>query len=81
MLWLKALLFTQEYVPSELLADVNLGCDSHRTIHNYRVYVATFLGFGSNAAHGRYLDMVLANKTLPVDEYVNVINVIKNQYY
>ncbi|KAK3723848.1 hypothetical protein QZH41_019512, partial [Actinostola sp. cb2023] len=52
------------YVPHDLLADVNLGCDSHETIHNYRVYVATFLSFGSNAARQRYVGHVLKNKTL-----------------
>ncbi|XP_020893372.1 ectonucleoside triphosphate diphosphohydrolase 4 isoform X2 [Exaiptasia diaphana] len=56
------------FVPKDLLSDVNLGCDSHETIHNYRVYVATFLGFGSNAAHHRYIEYVLKNKTLTYDK-------------
>jgi ectonucleoside triphosphate diphosphohydrolase 4 len=55
-------------VPSDLLAEVNLGCDSHETIHNYRVYVATFLGFGGNAARDRYVDYVLNNRTMDYDK-------------
>ncbi|CAL8295445.1 ectonucleoside triphosphate diphosphohydrolase 4 isoform X1 [Gadus morhua] len=44
----------QEEVAKNLLAEFNLGCDAHRTEHVYRVYVSTFLGFGGNAARGRY---------------------------
>jgi len=56
------------WVPSELSAQVNLGCDSHQTIHNYNLYVATFLGFGGNAARERYTDLVISqNKTLDID--------------
>ncbi|NXB67309.1 ENTP4 diphosphohydrolase, partial [Struthidea cinerea] len=46
----------QEEVAKSLLAEVNLGCDAHQTEHVYRVYVATFLGFGGNAARQRYED-------------------------
>ncbi|XP_073239476.1 ectonucleoside triphosphate diphosphohydrolase 4-like isoform X1 [Porites lutea] len=56
------------WVPSELSAQVNLGCDSHQTIHNYHLYVATFLGFGSNAARDRYTELVLSqNESLSFD--------------
>lgn len=56
------------WVPSELRAQVNLGCDSHQTTHNYYLYVATFLGFGGNAARDRYTELVVTkNLTLPVD--------------
>lgn len=56
------------WVPSDLSAQVNLGCDSHQTIHNYNLYVATFLGFGGNAARDRYTDFVITqNNTLDID--------------
>ncbi|XP_068746463.1 ectonucleoside triphosphate diphosphohydrolase 4-like [Montipora capricornis] len=56
------------WVPSELSAQVNLGCDSHQTIHNYNLYVATFLGFGGNAARDRYTEFVIThNNTLKFD--------------
>ncbi|XP_072258997.1 ectonucleoside triphosphate diphosphohydrolase 4 [Pyxicephalus adspersus] len=43
-----------EEMAKNLLAEFNLGCDAHETQHVYRVYVATFLGFGGNAARQRY---------------------------
>lgn len=51
----------QEEVAKNLLAEFNLGCDVHQTEHVYRVYVATFLGFGGNAARQRYEDKIFAN--------------------
>ncbi|XP_048368889.1 ectonucleoside triphosphate diphosphohydrolase 4 isoform X2 [Sphaerodactylus townsendi] len=51
----------QEEVAKNLLAEFNLGCDAHQTEHVYRVYVATFLGFGGNAARQRYTDGIFAN--------------------
>lgn len=51
----------QEEVAKNLLAEFNLGCDAHQTEHVYRVYVATFLGFGGNAARQRYTDSIFAN--------------------
>ncbi|ELK12819.1 Ectonucleoside triphosphate diphosphohydrolase 4 [Pteropus alecto] len=50
-----------EEVAKNLLAEFNLGCDVHQTEHVYRVYVATFLGFGGNAARQRYEDKIFAN--------------------
>ncbi|KAJ6653712.1 hypothetical protein lerEdw1_008783, partial [Lerista edwardsae] len=50
-----------EEVAKNLLAEFNLGCDAHQTEHIYRVYVATFLGFGGNAARQRYTDSILTN--------------------
>ena len=61
-------LIMKVWVPTELSAQVNLGCDSHQTIHNYNLYVATFLGFGGNAARDRYTELVITqNKTLDTD--------------
>nr|XP_060643400.1 ectonucleoside triphosphate diphosphohydrolase 4 isoform X1 [Anolis sagrei ordinatus]XP_060643401.1 ectonucleoside triphosphate diphosphohydrolase 4 isoform X1 [Anolis sagrei ordinatus] len=51
----------QEEVAKNLLAEFNLGCDAHQTEHVYRVYVATFLGFGGNAARQRYADSIFTN--------------------
>uniref|UniRef100_A0A7M4F725 nucleoside-triphosphate phosphatase n=1 Tax=Crocodylus porosus TaxID=8502 RepID=A0A7M4F725_CROPO len=51
----------QEEVAKNLLAEFNLGCDAHQTEHVYRVYVATFLGFGGNAARQRYEDSIFTN--------------------
>ncbi|CAL8342812.1 unnamed protein product [Lota lota] len=51
----------QEEVAKNLLAEFNLGCDAHRTEHVYRVYVSTFLGFGGNAARGRYEESLARN--------------------
>ncbi|XP_077571900.1 ectonucleoside triphosphate diphosphohydrolase 4 isoform X1 [Stigmatopora nigra] len=49
----------QEEVAKNLLAEFNLGCDAHRTDHVYRVYVATFLGYGGNAARQSYEDRLV----------------------
>uniref|UniRef100_H3B0E2 Ectonucleoside triphosphate diphosphohydrolase 4 n=1 Tax=Latimeria chalumnae TaxID=7897 RepID=H3B0E2_LATCH len=54
----------QEEVAKNLLAEFNLGCDAHHTEHVYRVYVATFLGFGGNAARQRYEDLIFVNMTM-----------------
>ncbi|XP_030057676.1 ectonucleoside triphosphate diphosphohydrolase 4 isoform X2 [Microcaecilia unicolor] len=50
-----------EEVAKNLLAEFNLGCDAHQTEHVYRVYVATFLGFGGNAARQRYEEHIFAS--------------------
>ncbi|CAN8205938.1 unnamed protein product [Coccothraustes coccothraustes] len=52
----------QEEVAKSLLAEVNLGCDAHQTEHVYRLYVATFLGFGGNAARRRYEESLLSSR-------------------
>ncbi|XP_041280782.1 ectonucleoside triphosphate diphosphohydrolase 4 isoform X3 [Onychostruthus taczanowskii] len=54
----------QEEVAKSLLAEVNLGCDAHQTEHVYRVYVATFLGFGGNAARRRYEESLFSSSLL-----------------
>ncbi|KFQ27148.1 Ectonucleoside triphosphate diphosphohydrolase 4, partial [Merops nubicus] len=54
----------QEEVAKNLLAEFNLGCDAHQTEHVYRVYVATFLGFGGNAARQRYEDSLFSSTVL-----------------
>ncbi|NXR81243.1 ENTP4 diphosphohydrolase, partial [Pycnonotus jocosus] len=54
----------QEEVAKNLLAEFNLGCDAHQTEHVYRVYVATFLGFGGNAARARYEQSLLSSSLL-----------------
>ncbi|XP_050839021.1 ectonucleoside triphosphate diphosphohydrolase 4 isoform X2 [Serinus canaria] len=51
-----------EEVAKSLLAEVNLGCDAHQTEHVYRLYVATFLGFGGNAARRRYEESLLSSR-------------------
>ena len=35
-------------------AELNLGCSERDASHVYRIYVATFLGFGGNVARTRY---------------------------
>ncbi len=37
-----------------LMQPVNLGCQDHDSEHQYRLYVATFLGYGANVAIQRY---------------------------
>ncbi|KFP32404.1 Ectonucleoside triphosphate diphosphohydrolase 4, partial [Colius striatus] len=54
----------QEEVAKNLLAEFNLGCDAHQTEHVYRVYVATFLGFGGNAARQRYEESLFSSTAL-----------------
>uniref|UniRef100_A0A8C3QXZ7 nucleoside-triphosphate phosphatase n=1 Tax=Cyanoderma ruficeps TaxID=181631 RepID=A0A8C3QXZ7_9PASS len=51
-----------EEVAKNLLAEFNLGCDAHQTEHVYRVYVATFLGFGGNAARSRYEQSLFSSR-------------------
>ncbi|KAM3830925.1 ectonucleoside triphosphate diphosphohydrolase 4 isoform 2-T3 [Vipera latastei] len=53
-----------EEVAKNLLAEFNLGCDVHQNEHVYRVYVATFLGFGGNAAQQRYADNIFTSTVL-----------------
>ncbi|KAL6111159.1 ectonucleoside triphosphate diphosphohydrolase 7-like isoform X1 [Pungitius pungitius] len=49
----------EEEAGKSVLAEFNLGCDVEHTQHVYRVYVATFLGFGGNMARQRYEDRLL----------------------
>ena len=49
----------QEESAKGLLAEFNLGCTDSNLDHNYRVYVATFLEYGGNAARKRYEKMLL----------------------
>lgn len=44
-----------------LFAEFSLGCTSTDIDHVYRLYVATFLGFGTNSARSRYEEYLLAN--------------------
>ncbi len=50
---------TQVSLPSDQSVDINLGCDSHNTIHRYKIYVSTFLGVGTITARKRYLEALL----------------------
>lgn len=43
-------------VPQALSATINLGCDTHETIHEYKVYVTTHLGYGTDLARKRYVE-------------------------
>jgi len=47
-----------QYVPQDYSATINLGCDTHETIHEYKVYVVTHLGYGTDAARRRYLERI-----------------------
>ena len=53
----------QEEVAKSLLAEFNLGCRGSDVDHKYRIYVATFLGFGGNEAWKRYEKSLLASAT------------------
>nr|XP_006812996.1 PREDICTED: ectonucleoside triphosphate diphosphohydrolase 4-like [Saccoglossus kowalevskii] len=50
-----------EELAKSLLAEFNLGCDTHETEHVYRVYVTTFLGYGANVARERYEKNIVNN--------------------
>ena len=52
------------------LAEFNLGCNDGDTEHTYRVYVATFLGYGGNVARQRYEEM-LVGLSLRAEEKAN----------
>ena len=52
----------QVEVPSESLVEVNLGCGlgtAHGTQHKHRVFVSTYLGYGTNEARARYYRQLL----------------------
>ncbi len=53
----------QEGIAKSLLAEFNLGCRGSDLDHKYRIYVATFLGFGGNSARKRYEKTLLTNAT------------------
>ncbi|CAJ1054089.1 ectonucleoside triphosphate diphosphohydrolase 7-like [Xyrichtys novacula] len=59
----------EEEAGKSVLAEFNLGCDVEHTQHVYRVYVATFLGFGGNMARQRYEDH-LVNNTLAKNRFL-----------
>ena len=51
----------QEDVAKNLLAEFNLGCRGSDVDHKYRIYVATFLGFGGNEARTRYEKLLITS--------------------
>lgn len=59
----------QEKLAAHLTTEVNLGCDSHMTIHKYKLYVSTFLGYGATTARIRYLEKLLRMKNSSVHRY------------
>ena len=61
-----------EKLPAHLTTTVNLGCDSHMTIHSYKLYVATFLGYGASTARSRYLDTILTKRNNSVHSHSRV---------
>ena len=60
--------FFQEDVAKSLLAEFNLGCRGSDADHRYRLYVATFLGFGGNSARTRYEKLLLSSVTKVVKQ-------------
>jgi len=65
----------QEESAKNLLTNFNIGCSDLDPDHNYRVYVATFLGFGANAARQKYeqslastMNYTRINETLSVSD-------------
>lgn len=57
------LLISQEDIAKSMLAEFNLGCSRQDLDHQYRVYVATFLGFGGNSIRKMYEEFLIANAT------------------
>ena len=54
----------QEEVAKSMLAEFNLGCSRSDLDHQYRVYVATFLGYGGNAVRQAYERHLVGNASL-----------------
>uniref|UniRef100_UPI003590127E ectonucleoside triphosphate diphosphohydrolase 4 isoform X1 n=1 Tax=Myxine glutinosa TaxID=7769 RepID=UPI003590127E len=54
----------QENVAKSLLSEFNLGCIEHQLQHDYRIYVATFLGSGANAVRERYEELLFNQSSL-----------------
>nr|KAG5714241.1 hypothetical protein BaRGS_018458 [Batillaria attramentaria] len=50
-------------IPSQMIAEFNLGCQEADVEHTYRVYVTTFLGYGANSAIDRYQAALARNAT------------------
>ena len=48
-------------IDHSLVSEFNLGSADNDHTHSYRVYVTTFLGFGSNEAIKRYEKMLVDN--------------------
>ena len=47
-------------VSRQQIAEFNLGCQEKDAEHSYRVYVATFLGYGGNVARTRYNELLVS---------------------
>jgi len=47
-------IYTKVEAPSANTVDINLGCGIHDNHHKHRVYVNTYLGYGTNEARRRY---------------------------
>jgi len=61
-----------QYVPLDYSATINLGCDIHETIHEYKVYVVTHLGYGTDAARRRYIEDIYNSKHVKLKNHEKV---------
>lgn len=49
----------QVEVPQESVVEIDLGCGVDESQHTHRVFVSTYLGYGSNEVQGRYYRRLL----------------------
>eukprot|EP00795_Rhopilema_esculentum_P011964 gene11964-2540_t len=61
-------------LPQDLSVDINLGCDSHNTIHRYKIYVTTFLGVGTVVARQKYLEILLKRNSHSLNKGSRIVD-------
>lgn len=59
-------------LPGDLGVRINLGCDIHQTIHEYQVYVTTFLGLGTDLGRKNYISSLFKENTEKIKSHETV---------
>lgn len=53
--------FVSDEMVKNMISDVNLGCSTHDSNHDYHLFVTTYLGLGANVARTNYVNSLISD--------------------